>query len=216
MASVSARRVLWLGGGQWAGKTSVARELSARHGLHHYQYDYHDARGHYARAAAEPARFPRRFAFQQALADDPNRAWVTPTPRDLADWTLEICAERFQMVLEDLDALPRDRQVIAEGFGLRPDLVATQIEDPREALFLVPTEAFRRVQGARLERATSAPPGVSDPARAVRNRWERDRLLAEDVVRSAALLGLTVIHVDGSKSLSDVVHEAEMQFLPLL
>jgi adenylylsulfate kinase-like enzyme len=50
------RRTLWIGGAQWAGKSTVARILAHRHGLTAYHYDYHDARGH------EDRRIARRVA----------------------------------------------------------------------------------------------------------------------------------------------------------
>src|SRR5687768_13704215 len=50
------RRVLWIGGGQWAGKSTVARILAVRHGITAYHYDYHDGRGHDDRRVAERLR----------------------------------------------------------------------------------------------------------------------------------------------------------------
>jgi hypothetical protein len=38
-ASPELRSVLWIGGGCFAGKTSVAERLSARYGLTHYRQD---------------------------------------------------------------------------------------------------------------------------------------------------------------------------------
>lgn len=34
---------LWIGGGQWAGKSTIARILALRYGLTAYHYDYHVA-----------------------------------------------------------------------------------------------------------------------------------------------------------------------------
>jgi adenylylsulfate kinase-like enzyme len=53
------KSVLWIGGAQWAGKTTVARILWERHSLQLYQYDYHDSRGHAARADARPDLYPQ-------------------------------------------------------------------------------------------------------------------------------------------------------------
>ena len=36
------QRALWIGGGQWAGKSTVAGILAQRYGLTHYHYDYHE------------------------------------------------------------------------------------------------------------------------------------------------------------------------------
>ncbi|MER5203664.1 hypothetical protein [Streptomyces sp. NPDC002825] len=35
--------MLWIGGAQWAGKTTVSEILALRYGLTAYQYAYHDA-----------------------------------------------------------------------------------------------------------------------------------------------------------------------------
>ncbi len=70
------RNALWIGGGQWAGKFTIARILAARYGLTTYHYDYHDARAHNAR------RMARRIQLGQPPDDpDPNQVWVNTTPR---------------------------------------------------------------------------------------------------------------------------------------
>jgi hypothetical protein len=50
---------LRIGGGQWAGKSAVARILSHRHGITAYHGDYHDARAH-DDPADSTASAPRR------------------------------------------------------------------------------------------------------------------------------------------------------------
>jgi len=62
--------VLWIGGAQWTGKTSVARILSERHRLQLYQYDYHDSRGHAARAAARPDLYPHMHRQRELPAEE--------------------------------------------------------------------------------------------------------------------------------------------------
>ncbi|MDM4777829.1 hypothetical protein [Micromonospora sp. b486] len=49
----TARRALWVGGAQWAGKTTLAVTLALRYGLTAYLYDRHDARGHDDRRIAD-------------------------------------------------------------------------------------------------------------------------------------------------------------------
>ncbi|UGQ15706.1 hypothetical protein LO772_30295 [Yinghuangia sp. ASG 101] len=48
----SLRRMLWIGGAQWSGKTTVAEIIAEEHGLTVYHYDFHDARGHQDRRIA--------------------------------------------------------------------------------------------------------------------------------------------------------------------
>jgi hypothetical protein len=47
---------LWIGGGQWTGKSTVSGILAEQNGLIHYHYDYHDARGHLDRRITRQLR----------------------------------------------------------------------------------------------------------------------------------------------------------------
>jgi hypothetical protein len=214
----SDRRVLWLGGAQWAGKTTTAFLLCARYPLIRYAYDYHDARAHADRTRANPARYPDRHAWIAADdGGDRDANWVRREPHEMVESTRRTFAERFSMVLDDLAAMPSGVTVLAEGWGLRPEKVAPLIESPRQAIFLVPTEEFRQHQLATMPRARSFPvKGVSDPERAQRNRVERDRLLADDVVEQAGRLGLRVVHVDGKRDADQMVALVEEHFKPFL
>lgn len=111
---------LWIGGAQWAGKSTVARLLAIRHGLTAYHYDYHDARGHNDRliAGGAPAR-------------DPERTWVRSSPAEMAAASREVFALRFEWALDDLRALVSGRPLLAEGWGLRPEFVAPLLDSPR-------------------------------------------------------------------------------------
>jgi hypothetical protein len=209
--------VLWLGGAQWAGKSTVAQLLLARHPLVLYAYDYHDSRSHADRARAAPDRFPHRAAFLEALERDPDSVWVQPTPEAMAQSALLSFAERFEMVLDDLRALPPGVPILAEGWGLRPDLLAPYLSAPERAVFLVPTPAFVQQQVRTLPRAAKVAAPVRNPARAQANRLARDGLLADDVVTRAAAYGLRVVHIDGTCSAAaEVAAEVEAQFRPFL
>ncbi|MEV5570139.1 hypothetical protein AB0L06_08815 [Spirillospora sp. NPDC052269] len=206
------RRVLWISGGQWAGKSTVARLLAVRYGLTAYHYDYHDARGHNDR------RIARRVQLGQSpAAPDPDQTWVNTTPEDMAAETLAGFPVRFEWALDDLRGLVSGRPIVAEGWGLRPELVAPLIDSPRRMVVMVPTQAFRDRQIHELPRAAAVATDVSDPERANRNRWERDRLVADDAVRSARRLGIRVVEVDGSHdaaAVADIVADHFSPYLP--
>ncbi|MEU5877886.1 hypothetical protein [Spirillospora sp. NPDC047279] len=205
-------RLLWIGGGQWAGKSTVARLLTDRYGLTAYHYDHHDARGHNDR------RIARQVKLGHSPADpDPETIWVNTTPEDMAAETLVGFPIRFEWALDDLRALVSGRPIIAEGWGLRPELVAPIIDSPRRMVVMVPTETFRDRQLGELTRAAAVSHDLSDPARAQRNRLRRDRLVADDAVRSAQHLGIRVIEVDGTRdadAMADMVADHFRPYLP--
>ncbi len=205
--------VLWIGGAQWSGKTSVARILADRYGLQPYEYDYHDSRGHSERATSRPDLYPAKHRAGLRSLDE---AWVLRTPEQMAAEDQAIFDDRFRMTIDDLSRLPPDPPVVAQGWGLRPRLIAPLLDSPRRAIFLVPSEEFRDHQLRSLPRAAAVSFECSDPALAQRNRLARDRLLAVDVVESARALGLRTVVVDGSLSVDETVELVENHFRPFL
>ncbi|GAA2325538.1 hypothetical protein OKJ48_00445 [Streptomyces kunmingensis] len=206
------RRALWIGGGQWAGKSSVARLLAVSYGVTVYHYDHHDARSHNDR------RIARRVALgEPATVPDPDKTWVHTTPEEMATETMAGFPDRFQWALDDLRALVSGRPIIAEGWGLRPELVAPLIDSPRRMIVMVPTPGFRVRQARDLPRAASLGHRVSDPDRAQANRLARDRLVAEDAARRAQQLGIRVLRVDGSRdavAIAEIVADHFGPYLP--
>jgi hypothetical protein len=205
------RQALWLGGGQWAGKSTVARLLAVRYGLTAYHYDFHDARAHNDR------RIARRVALGEPTAEPhPDAVWVDPAPGEMAARTLAGFPARFEWALDDLRALVSGRPILAEGWGLRPELVAPVVDSPRRMIVMVPTQEFRRHQLRVLPRAAAFGHRVSAPALAQHNRLERDRLVAEDAVRRARDLGIRVLEVDGTRDVDAVADLVADHFSPYL
>jgi hypothetical protein len=109
---------------------------------------------------------------------------------------------RFDCALADLRALTSPRPILAEGWGLRPELVAPLADSPGRMVVLVPTELFRQHQ----LRHRPEEPAIPEQ----RTRLTRDRLLAAQAVRSARELGIRVIEIDGRldpAGVTDVVAE---------
>ncbi|WP_255435757.1 hypothetical protein [Salinispora sp. H7-4] len=123
----------------------------------------------------------------------------------------------LEYVQDDLRALVSPRPIIADGWGLRPELVAPLMSSTQRMVVTVPTEEFRRYQLRELTRASALPLNVSDPQLAQRNRIARDRLIAEDAVRNAKRLNIPSIEVDGSRdaqTMASLVAEHFREFLP--
>ncbi|TQM80617.1 hypothetical protein FHX81_2958 [Saccharothrix saharensis] len=194
-------QALWITGGQWAGKSTVARILAVRHGMTAYHYDYHDARGH----------LDRRTANNVPLLGA-ETAYVTNTPAETAAWVIDHFPIRFEWALDDLRGLFSGRPIIAEGWGLRPDLVAPIMTSRNQMVVMVPTDDFRHHQATVLPRASRLSHEVSDPDLAQRNRLERDRLIAEDCVTQARRLGIRVLEVDGTQDAETIATEVSDHF----
>jgi hypothetical protein len=162
--------VRWIGGGTDSGKTSVARLLSETYRLPVYHYDQADLRHHLRLAQT----LPRYAAFLDASMDE---RWVRPQPEALAERAWQAFRDRFALVTEELTALsfPSGLHVLAEGFGLTPELLEPVLNSPRQAIWLVPTEPFKLA--AMQRRGKGRFDGqVSDMERAARNLLQRDRL----------------------------------------
>ena len=202
--------ILWIGGATDAGKTTLARALAARFGCRLYEYDRTDVAHHEALAA----RDDDIRAFMQASADE---RWVTPAPDELFRRSMRSFQLRWPMLLAELAELAPGpgAPVIVEGFGLLPDLVRPLLDDPRQGLWLVPTEAFKRGSWERRGK-----PGfraqVSDPTRAAANLWDRDVLLAAEIARQARALQLKLMINDGALDAEQLADAAADWFAPFL
>jgi 2-phosphoglycerate kinase len=197
---------LWIGGAQWAGKSTVAHILATRYALTAYHYDYHDARGHSDRRAAHRARAGLPYA--EPSAPD----YANSTPSALAEQSLASFTDRLEFVFDDLRALTGPRPLLAEGFGLRPEALVPLLDAPDRMIVMVPTEEFRQHQLSTLPRAGSLSVKASNPALAQANRVARDRLLAEHAVRAAQEHGVRVLEVDGSRDAEAIADEVAQHF----
>lgn len=128
--------------------------------------------------------------------------WVRSDADELFERSIAAWAEGFELVVEDLRALPRSRPILAEGPGAFPWCVAPLLSSTRQAMWLVPTPELRdAVALRRYGSAMGQFPGASDPERAARNLRERDLRLGQRIGEKCAELGLTCVEMNGSRDL---------------
>jgi hypothetical protein len=201
-------KALWIGGAQWAGKSTVARILAERHNLTAYHYDYHDARAHMDRRVAQHLR----NTGESLELFDPED-WVRQTPTELAAACLDgSFPTRLPYVFDDLRALTGPRPILAEGIGLRPDALAPLLDAPDRMIVMVPTEAFRQHQIRALPRAGALTHNVTDRDKAQANRVARDHILADDAVHKARQHGIRILEVTGDRDADTIADEVESHF----
>lgn len=197
--------VCWIGGGSGAGKSTVARRAAARYGLRLYVTD--DVMSDHA-ARGEPDDSPFLSEF---TAMDMDERWVNRSPETMLETFHWFRGEGFGEVIEDLLDLPAEPRVIAEGFRLLPRLVKPLLDSPDHALWLLPTPGFRRAAFSGRGSSWEIAGKTSDPARALDNLLERDRMFTERLRGEATSLGLRIIEVDTTMTeeyLTDRVTEA--------
>ena len=194
--------VLWIGGGTDTGKSTIAQNLADRHGLCVYHYDKTDAEHHVK--LAETLSEIREF--NDASLDE---RWIYPDPSILLARCLFSFSHRFALVIKDLLALPNDKPIITEGFGLLPELVHPILCSRYQAVWLVPTEAFKWESMARRGKPSFAKL-TSDPEKAKMNLFTRDMMLADYYRKQVLSYGYTLHEIDGSHSaeeMTDLIDE---------
>ena len=186
------RHVRWLGGGSGSGKSTIARRLADRHGLHLYATD--DVMSdHAGRCTPENAPYLRGFAEM-----DMDERWVNRSPEAMLDTFHWFQGEGFDLVIEDLLRLPESPGVVVEGFRLLPGLVRPYLSGPGQAVWLLPTPEFREAAFTSRGTLWDIPRRTSAPEKALRNLLDRDRMFTERLRAETGSLGLPVIEVDSS------------------
>jgi len=188
--------VLWIGGPQGSGKSSVARALARRFDLQLYLVDH--------RVWVHEPRMPAT-EFGSLTLDE---RWVEAEPARMLDWFATTSRHRFRLVLEDLRSLPAVPGAVVEGPQLFPTSVAAVLRSPDQALFLLPLPPEQRERLL----ARGPMPNVSDGAAARRKATERDLMITALYEREARDLRLPTLSSDGP--LDEVVELAAAQLRP--
>jgi hypothetical protein len=210
-SQVALSHVLWIGGGTDAGKTSVAKVLAQRHGLQLYHYDHHDLPQTQKLAETIPH-------YRTSLARPDEERWkrqMDATPQELMQRSLHHMTDRFPLVVEDLLVLPKQPMILAEGFGITPKFVLPFVSNPRQAIWLIPSEEFTWASMKRRNKP-SWRNQVSDPERAFQNSFNRNLLLSAHFREEAVHYGLTVYEVEGIQTVEETADLIEQHFEPFL
>jgi hypothetical protein len=134
---------------------------------------------------------------------DMDQRWCRRSPELMLDTFHWFRGEGFDLIVEDLLALPRE-PVIVEGFRLLPGLVRPLAAAGR-SVWLLPTPEFRRMALASRGSLWEIAGKTSNPNLALANLLERDRLFTEQLRSESGSLGLPAIEVEIGLTTTDLV-----------
>jgi hypothetical protein len=139
------------------------------------------------------------------MAMDMDERWVNRSPKTMLETFHWFQGEGFNLIVDDLLRLSRERDVIVEGFRLLPHLVKPLLSVHSRAVWLLPTPEFRHtVVQSRGGSAWGFLAQTTDPERALRNLLERDRMFTQLLREETARLGLLAIEVDTTTTEDDL------------
>lgn len=201
------QHVYWIGGGSASGKSTIARRIAAERGLQVYATD--DVMGDHARRSThEDSPLLQRF-----MAMDMDERWLNRAPQTMLETFHWFQGEGFNLIVEDLLALPREPAVIVEGFRLLPRLVKPLLSIVGQAVWLLPAPTFRQaVVQSRGGSAWGFLARTTDPERALCNLLERDRMFTDILRTETARLELSAIEVDATITEDDLTERVMKLF----
>lgn len=191
--------VYWLGGGSGAGKSTIAARLATRYGLRRYSTD-DVMTEHAGRSTSDECPMLSEF-----LVMDADERWLRRSPQTMLETFHWFRGEGFDMIIEDLLAMPSRPRVLVEGFRLLPRLVQPLLATPGHAVWLLPTPGFRRAAFASRGGLWAIAGTTSDPERALRNLLERDRMFTERLRTETARRDLPAIEVGAGLTEDDLL-----------
>jgi 2-phosphoglycerate kinase len=201
------QHVYWIGGGSGAGKSTIARDLATKYGLHLYSTD-EMMLDHGKRSTPENCPFTHEF---KSLSMDER--WVNRSPETMLETFHWFKGEGFSLIIEDLLNLPNEPGVIVEGFRLLPQLVKPFLSVVNHAVWLLPTPDFRQsVFNNRGGSAWGFLGQTSNPEKALRNLLARDQMFTDRLHAETKRLNLPTVVVDTTMTENDLAERVKNTF----
>jgi hypothetical protein len=135
---------------------------------------------------------------------DMDERWAKRSPDVMLRTFPWFAGEGFDLIVEDLLALPEEVPILDEGFRLLPRVVAPLLSYPHQAVWLAPTPDFRPSAFDSRGFTWEIPRRTSKPELALSNLLIRDQLFTAELVKEATALQLRVIEVDGTGSVDEI------------
>src|SRR5438105_2762581 len=188
--------VFWLGGSPCSGKSSISRILAGRFDLDVYHVD-EALETHMKRL--DPVHHPALTKWSESSWDE---RWMQPID-NLVQNVIACYQKHLALILEDILEISKRKSLLVEGNALLPRPLASVLTNRSQAIWLISSADFQRAQYSEREWASTIVAQCSDPETAFDNWMERDIRFAEWVEAEATALNLTMLKVDGNRTLEE-------------
>lgn len=187
-------KIYFIGGSPCSGKSTVAEMLIDRFAFHYFKID--DYLDRYIKRGAT-AKKPICLKQEQLSSD---QIWMRDAHVQ-ADEEWQFYDEIFEYIMEDIQALPNSKPIIAEGAAFKPDLM-NQLGVLQDAyMCIIPSREFQVEKYEQRDWVDYVLGDCHNPKQAFQNWMERDILFAQKVRASCDQFGYTCVINDGTKSL---------------
>ena len=132
----------------------------------------------------------------------PDALWLERSVEQQICEEIAFYHDEWHLIVRDLEALPRDTPILAEGAALLPGLVAPLLSEGSKAMWMVPTLEFQLTYYWQRAWAREVVRECSDPEQAFENWMQRDSGFAHVIIQQARQQHLDIVVVDGSRTLS--------------
>jgi hypothetical protein len=124
----------------------------------------------------------------------------------------EFYREEFEMLLDEIKELHKDKPIIVEGTALLPELVESLKINKNKVIYLVPTKHFQILYYSKRLFINDILSQCENPSIAFENWMERDAQFANKVFNDANMLGMKMFRVEGELSVQEIVKKTEEHF----
>lgn len=199
-------KVYWIGGTSGSAKSTIAHRIAAEYDMIFYSTD--EVMGNHG-SRCSPEDCPLAEGFKQMTMDE---RWADRTPEEMFETFHWFHGEGFNLIIEDLLELPRNKKIVVEGFRLLPRLVRPLLAESNQAIWLISTTEFRLK--AFTERGTlyDIPNRTSKPERALKNHLDRESLFRDHLEQETRAEEVTALTIDGTISEEDLFGRVSAHF----
>jgi len=190
-------------------KQQLQKVLVKKYQIGYYDYDLYEDKHHQLMAGNSKEE-------EIENPSSPEDLWLHTSTESLLSWAHQSFNGRFPYVLRDLSKYQTSSPILAEGFGLTPELVYPYLGHPKDAIWIISSEEKKREMMLKRNKMSGM---FNDPEKEIQaeeNMLQRDLKIGIMIKEQADELGLNVIHVDKNTSIEQVYKIVEKHFERIL